>query len=478
MARQPSHSSLFLRGVLRGALGVALLSLGLFLPAAARAAEPGVVPDLTWASSSAEQDRTATAISDVHAKWVRLNANWADAEPTKGSYNTWWLAQYDRAVDLARSAGAKIVMLSYQSPSWASGSSNVETPPKDPADYARFMSFLAKRYAGKVQAYEVWNEENISRFWSTGPDPAAYTRLLKASYGAIKSADPNAKVVFGGLSTNDYRFVEGAYAAGAKGNFDVMSVHPYTCGSPENVWRDGSGRIARDSFAGYREVRASMAANGEAKPIWFTEFGWSTTSQACGVSENTQADYLNKALRFVEQDPYVEVALWYNFRNNYWNHDSDELEARYGLLRTDFSPKPAYAALKNYTPGSATTAPTGSTATKRHRTSTVVSVKKASVSAASLRSHARSRRHGQKMVVGMVKGATSGRVILRLQRYSRGKHRWGRAIVKRTTVAGNGSFSKSLRKPSFRHGHWRVQAVYSGAVDCEGSRSGHRKFRL
>jgi hypothetical protein len=312
--------------------------------------EKGVVPDLTWGVSPTEQDKTAAAVKDLGAKWVRLNANWSDAEPRRGVYDTNWFIHYDRAVYLARAAGARIVMMSHRSPSWASGSSNPDTPPRDPTDFARFMAYLASRYAGQVDAFEVWNEENISRFWSTGPDPAAYTRLLQVTYLMIKQTNSAAKVVFGGLSTSDYAFVEGAYRAGARGFFDVMAVHPYPCSTnPEKITYEG-GRIARDSFPAYREVRASMLANNDRKPIWLTEIGWSTTTNACGVDETVQADYLTRAFRYVKQNPYVQVMLWYNARNNYWDHDADTTEARYGLMRTDYSKKPSYYAFKSYLP--------------------------------------------------------------------------------------------------------------------------------
>jgi polysaccharide biosynthesis protein PslG len=332
-------------------LGLAVLLLAALRAVSASAAEKGVVPDLTWGVSPGEQDETAAAVQDLGAKWVRLNANWADAEPKRGVYDTNWFIHYDRAVDLARAAGARIVMLSYQSPSWASRSRDPETPPRHPIYFARFMGYLAARYAGKVDAFEVWNEENIDRFWSTGPNPTAYTRLLQPTYLAIKQANPAAKVVFGGLSTNDYEFVERAYNAGAAGYFDVMALHPYPCAnSPEAISRDGWGRMLPSSFPAYREVRATMLARGDDKPIWFTEVGWSTTRQECGVSETTQADYLTRAFRLVEQDPYVQMMLWYNARNNYWDHDADTTEARYGLMRTDYSRKPSYYAFRSYLP--------------------------------------------------------------------------------------------------------------------------------
>jgi hypothetical protein len=318
------------------------------------AAEKGVVPDLTWGISPGDQDRSASALADLGARWVRLNANWADAEPRRGIYDSGWLGHYDRAIEVARAAGSRIVLMSYQSPSWASRSRNRETPPRHPQDFARFMGFLAARYARKVEAYEVWNEENISRFWSTGPSAAAYTRLLQFTYLAIKQVDPEAKVVFGGLSTNDYEFLERAYDAGAEGFFDVMSVHPFSCGaSPETITREDDGRMTRSSFPAYQEVRSSMLARGDDKPIWMTEIGWSTTTRECGVSQATQADYVTRAFQFIEQDPYVQMMLWYNLRNNYWDHDADTTEARYGLMRTDFSPKPSYNAFKSYAPAPA-----------------------------------------------------------------------------------------------------------------------------
>ena len=67
------------------------------------------------------------------------------------------------------------------------------------------------------------------------------------------------------------------------------------------------------------------------------------------MSEATQARYLTAAFSQLALYPYVTVALAYNFRNDYWlNNDPTNLEANYGLLRTDFSAKPAYAAFKAY----------------------------------------------------------------------------------------------------------------------------------
>lgn len=320
-------------------------------PAPARgpaAAEIGVVPDLTWGTPRAEQDRTAATLKAVGSRWVRLSIEWARAEPVRGRYDKHAMRHYDRAIARAQASGQRIVIMVYTTPEWASGSGNENTPPRHPAAYARFVEFLAHRWAGEgLEAYEIWNEPNIARFWAPRPSPRGYGALLKAAYPAVKRADPRAKVVFGGLSTNDYGFLERVYASGAGGSFDVMAVHPYTCRErPGKIDRSVTGRIQPSSFAGYREVRASMLGHGQDKPIWLTEFGWTTSSGECGVSESTQASYIEGAVKVLALDPYVQVALWYNLRNNYWLRDADDYEARFGLLRTDFTRKPAFAAFK------------------------------------------------------------------------------------------------------------------------------------
>ena len=103
------------------------------------------------------------------------------------------------------------------------------------------------------------------------------------------------------------------------------------------------------AFSGYREVRATMAAYGDAKPIWLTQFGWSTTTlPGQGVSPETQADYLTRAYECLEQDPYVEVAMWFSLRNQ---SGDDTWRGQLGMMSRNFTPKPAYDALKDYVPG-------------------------------------------------------------------------------------------------------------------------------
>jgi hypothetical protein len=319
--------------------------LGSTLTPTAGAAEAGVnLSDVTPANVQ------QAAQLGVH--WVRVFAPWNVLEPQRGVHASNWLWTYEQMLNgLPR--GTHVIMDVVGTPSWESGSSAGNAPPRNPADYASFLHFLALRWVGRVTAWEVWNEEDTSQWWAT-PEPAAYTRLLQAAYPAVRTADPRAEVVLGGLTGNDYDFLEGVYQAGGKGYFDAVGVHTDTAcsvNSPYSFLRNPDGRIEPDSFLGYREVHATELANGDDKPIWMTEASWRTTTATCfegawagqkpeGVSEEQQATYLQQAYHCLAETPYVQVALWFPL--------VDEGVVTSGLLRADLSQKPAYAAMRSY----------------------------------------------------------------------------------------------------------------------------------
>ncbi len=330
------------------ALIAALVPLLLACSAAAPAsgAEAGVVLNNT--SRPAIQD-----VAALGTHWVRVFATWPDLEPQRGVYASNWIESYDHLFN-ELPAKTKVIVDMVDTPEWETGSSNDHAPPANPEDYADFMATMARQWRGKVDAYEIWNEEDSPGWWVGAPDPVGYTQLLKATYPAIKAADPNATVLLGGLTGNDYSFLEGVYAAGGKGYFDAVAVHTDTAcniASPYAFLRDQDERLDPDSFLAYREIHATMLANGDDKPIWITEMSWRTTEATCsegrwagqkpeGVSLQQQATYLSQAYHCLSQDPYVQVALWFPL--------FDENGLTSGLVRSNNSRKPAFAAMREY----------------------------------------------------------------------------------------------------------------------------------
>jgi hypothetical protein len=325
-----------------------LLIAGLLAAAApqASAVEPGVA--LTGLGTG-----QVPQISALGTHWVRVFATWPDLEPQRGSFAQNWMASYEQLFK-SLPAGTKVIVDVVDTPSWETGSSDESTPPANPADYAGFVGQLAERWGSRVAAYEIWNEEDSPSWWAGGPNPSAYTQLLKATYPVIKAAEPKATVVLGGLTGNDFPFLQGVYAAGGKGSFDAVGVHTDTaCDvlSPYEFLREADGQMLPDSFLAYREVHAVEVANGDDSPIWMTELSWRTTSATCpegafagqkpeGVTESQQAEYLSQAYHCLEGNSYVKVALWFDLE--------DEGSVLSGLLRSDGSRKPAFAAMENY----------------------------------------------------------------------------------------------------------------------------------
>ena len=109
-----------------------VLVLLVLLPGAASAAEKGLVTDLSWGTSSSDQDRTAAASTDLGSKWGRVNLSWRDIETSRGARNSSAVARYDRAVSLTRQSGSKVIVMVDRAPGWASGSSNIEAPARTP----------------------------------------------------------------------------------------------------------------------------------------------------------------------------------------------------------------------------------------------------------------------------------------------------------------------------------------------------------
>ena len=67
-----------------------------------------------------------------------------------------------------------------------------------------------------------------------------------------------------------------------------------------------------------------------------------------GVSEQQQADFTVEAFRIAENWPNVERIYAYKIDDEAVARGRGPQLSNYGLVRTDLTPKPSYAALKNY----------------------------------------------------------------------------------------------------------------------------------
>lgn len=307
----------------------------------------GIQAFLYWRSENA--DRDLKLVEDIAFNWVKQEFPWREIERLgKGQYD--W-ANTDRMMDQIDSHGLKVIARISTQPPWAGGAYPEIGPPDNYQDYVDFLTVLATRYQGRIDAYQIWNEPNLSREWGERPpNPAEYTELLRLSYETIKAIDPEAIVITAGLAPTtrsddvampDVNFIQGMYDAGAAPYFDALGVHgpgfkmpPQT--DPAVVAQDPAlnnndpspPELRRVySFRRVEDLRAIMVANGDAdKRVVVLEFGWT-------VDDRPDSPYYWHAVSELEQAQYIVDA--YIYARNNW-------QPWIGIMSLIFLPDPAW----------------------------------------------------------------------------------------------------------------------------------------
>lgn len=335
-----------------GRLGVALVALLLTLLAqqgiAASVADArplgGVnIGGLFPYSPPAAIDREIAYAQSLHAQVVRLEVPWAELEPTApGQLEPRALGVLDRVIGDAAADGIRVIATVESTPCWASsappsilracavgrrGKAN-EWPPTEAARYATFTAMLAARYGTRLAAIEIWNEpDQANEEYFAGPEkPQRYAAILRAAYTAIKQANANVPVLAGSLVGSNGVFLRALYAAGIKGYYDGLAVHFYNL-----------------LLASVRAIHETQLQNGDSRPLWLDEFGWSSCwphskvqqEQGC-VTRRGQAENITNTFRALAHTPYVAADVLYELRGS-------RSEA-FGVLEGE-SRKPSFAAL-------------------------------------------------------------------------------------------------------------------------------------
>jgi Cellulase (glycosyl hydrolase family 5) len=289
-------------------------------------------------------DREIAEAHQLHAKVVRAEVPWSVLEPSgPGQISPSALAFTDRLMADAAADGIGVILFVDSTPCWASsapasllqrcvpGESSAANgwAPSNPADFAAIVAYLAGRYGTHLTAIEVWNEpDQVNQRYFAGPEkPQRYAALLRAAYTAIKQANPNVLVLGGSLVGANGVFLRALYAAGIMGYYDGLAVHFYT--------------LTLASLRAFHEVQV---ANGDSKPLWLDEFGWSDCYPKHRIQEElpcvtaqVQARNITDLFHALSHTSYVAADLLYELQ--------DEGGDQFGVLSVRGKRKPAFAAL-------------------------------------------------------------------------------------------------------------------------------------
>jgi hypothetical protein len=309
--------------------------------------------------------------------WLRQEFPWEDIEVHgKGDfqdrrhqpYRSAW-EKYDHIVDLAERYGMELIVRLSNPPAWTRAEGDAVgtfAPPDNYEDFGDFVATVVNRYRGRVRYYQIWNEPNIYPEWGERPvNPEAYVKLLRVAYTRAKAADPGVVIISGALAStielgprdmNDFVFLQRMYDAGAAPYFDVLAMQGY------GLWSGPTDRRMHPRVINFSRplfMRDLMVKNGDAhKAIWISEMNWNAIPEDHPApprygryTEEEQARYLVLAYERIQREwPWLDVAnTWFLKRaTDEWENSPDHPEAFFRLLSADFTPLPAYQAMKDY----------------------------------------------------------------------------------------------------------------------------------
>ena len=335
------------------------LIICLVLPAGAHAAAPrsfyGLIPATD--PDSSEIARMGTGKVGT----LRINFVWGAVQPSEAAAYDW--SHYDAIIGEAAKQGIRVLPTVYSSPAWVAKKTNYPPTGRFRGPFEAFVRAAAQRYGSNgtfwssnpsipkipVLDWQLWNEMNSPSFWFHKPSPKGYVSLLKVFNRGIKSGDPSAKVVLGGLFRTPRirngipldRFLPGIYKAKGKKFFDAVAMHPYST-TPKDALR--AVKETRKIMARYRDKKAKL---------WITEIGWATGGVATPltVSQQRQASYLRQSFNVLASNRgrlKIAGVIWYSWRDLpggiWFNHT--------GLFTQTLDPKPAWNAFVGLTGGS------------------------------------------------------------------------------------------------------------------------------
>ena len=338
---------------------VTTLLICLALPVGAHAAAPR-----SFYGVMAAQDPDATEIARMgtgNVGTLRINFVWGAVQPTESSALNW--DYYDAIIGAAAQQGIRVLPTVYSSPVWVASRTNYPPTGGFREPFRAFVQGAAQRYGSNgtfwsshpeipklpVTDWQLWNEMNSPSFWFRKPNAKQYVQLLKVFNGGIKSGDPAAKVVLGGLFRTPRirngipldRYLPAIYRAKGKKFFDAVAMHPYST-------------TPRDALRAVKDTRKIMGQFRDKKAkLWITEVGWATGGVATPltVSQQRQASYLRSTFNTLAANrSRLKIAgvVWYSWRDLpggiWFNHT--------GLFTQSLDPKPAWNAFVGLTGGS------------------------------------------------------------------------------------------------------------------------------
>ena len=267
------------------------------------------------------------------ASWVRVYVSWAQVEPINTSPENYDWTSTDLALGAARDGCLNMLAVIVGPPGFA-----YLNPPtysevinsNKLSDFSEFVDALVERYDGDgvldapgsplVKDWEFFNEpDQISapNVDNWGDHGTLYAEMLSEVYPVVKAANPQAKVVFGGIAYDWWKettpdgpfsraFLDDVLKAGGGANFDVMNFHYYPLFGHNWTTTNHTGFVEKAAA-----IRAKLQGYSLTKPMIATEIGWhNNPNQNPPSTDETQIRYIT--ILFVQtKAANIDYSIWW-----------------------------------------------------------------------------------------------------------------------------------------------------------------------
>lgn len=258
--------------------------------------------------------------------------SWAEVQPNRrGEFD---FERLDSAVDALGNQGRTLMLTFGRTADWATSDPTApgaygpgrSSPPADMNDFRMYVRAVANRYAGRIKAYEIWNEVNTIDFW-TG-SIAQLVEMTRIAREEVKRADPDAIIVSPngvGAWAERTQYIVDFMRAGGVSLVDVVGYHLYTSQQGPEVFVE--------PMQAFREAIRKTGFRGQ---FWCTEVGylapnrrdgyagWSDYERAISVDDTTAAIYTVRMMLLARCLGFERVYhySWDNTRLGYCQPDT------------------------------------------------------------------------------------------------------------------------------------------------------------
>jgi hypothetical protein len=266
------------------------------------------------------------ALAAQGIRWFRFDLDWAAAQPEPGRFD--WSVP-DRIVDWAGRRGTSLLAVLAYAPRWAWAAGEKKAHEDDdgqvPArveDWVHFVEATVRRYGRRIQAYSLWNEPNVGRFWHGGRQRYV-EEILLPGLDAVRRTQEDAVVVGPDLSSTGQPlrdWLSPILESGAR--FDVLSHHQY----------DGKDSVG-GRLRAIDELQQLRVGRGLGSlPLWITEIGFRVPSETS--DHETQAQALADVLEAMMTRPWWHKTFWFDSHGPGWGlFEGEGMEERAALGR-------------------------------------------------------------------------------------------------------------------------------------------------